>query len=107
MIGCAGCAPRALIRETQAPPAKRARAWSQDPADPPPASFSAEPRGHPFQSADVPLPAIVCALIVGLVFRLEANCSMRTRTPPFVGVNVQVTMVFSPPFASSPDAFQL
>ena len=37
----------------------------------------------------------------------KPDCSMRTRTPPVVGVSVQVTTVFSPFAASSPEAFQL
>jgi hypothetical protein len=64
-------------------------------------------RDHPFQAADKPLPAVARALVTGFVFGPEADCSMRTRTPPFVGVSVQVTTVFSPLAASSPKAFQL
>jgi hypothetical protein len=37
----------------------------------------------------------------------KPDCSMRTFVPPFAGVSVQVKTVFSPPAASSPEAFQL
>lgn len=69
------------------------------------AAVSIEPCDHPFQAADEPLPAVARALVVGLFF--GPDCSMRTRTPLFVAVSVQVTTVFSPFAASSPEAFQL
>src|SRR5207302_3588720 len=37
----------------------------------------------------------------------KPECSIRTCAPPSTGVMVQVTTLFSPPCASSPEAFQL
>jgi len=70
-------------------------------------AFSIQSCHRPLQAAEVALPAIVRALVIGLVFGPEARLLHAYENTPLVGVSVQVTTVFSPSAASSPDAFQL
>jgi hypothetical protein len=72
-----------------------------------PSVLSAQPRDHPFQAADEPLPAVARALVVGLLFGPEArllhaheDAALRRRQRPS-------NDGLRSPAASSPEAFQL
>ena len=71
------------------------------------AAVSVQPRGHSFQRADHPLPAVGRALVEGLVFGPEARLLHAHVRAAFGRRQRPGDDVFNPFAASSPEAFQL